>query len=318
MKYMVMECGTSYAVVLDEEGQFRNVVNRGYQVGQTVTQVFPLPELQKPEKSGSRTLIRTLTSLAACLALVITAFFHFQSVPFASVYLSINPEVRIDIDRHDTVVGLAGVNEDGANLIAEYDFQRKHLDLVMDELVDLAIEMGYLHEGGTITLMLDGNNEWIVTHGDQLSHHLQDYMTQKLSVTIEVGAKGSESDYGAVYHDIAIPVYGESDYGESNYDDDDQDDGASGYDDDDRDDGASGYDDDDRDDGITDYDSDSDVDSSGYDSDQDDDDRDDSASAYDDDDRNDGITDYDSDNDDDSSGYDSDQDDDGDDDDDDD
>ncbi len=37
MKYIVMECHFSYAVLLDEEGKFVKAANRNYRVGQTVT-----------------------------------------------------------------------------------------------------------------------------------------------------------------------------------------------------------------------------------------------------------------------------------------
>ena len=36
MKYLVMECHTGYAVLLDEEGRFCRAANPGYEVGQTV------------------------------------------------------------------------------------------------------------------------------------------------------------------------------------------------------------------------------------------------------------------------------------------
>ena len=38
MEYLVMECGLSYAVVLDQEGRFIKVPNLGYEVGQTLDQ----------------------------------------------------------------------------------------------------------------------------------------------------------------------------------------------------------------------------------------------------------------------------------------
>lgn len=47
MEYLVMECGLSYAVVLDSEGRFLKVPNLGYEVGQTLNSVVlqdaPLP-----------------------------------------------------------------------------------------------------------------------------------------------------------------------------------------------------------------------------------------------------------------------------------
>ena len=42
MKYMVMECHLSYAVVLDENGSFLKVANMRYEVGQTVENVVEM------------------------------------------------------------------------------------------------------------------------------------------------------------------------------------------------------------------------------------------------------------------------------------
>ena len=39
-----MECGLSYAVVLDEAGRFLKAANLGYQVGQTLDHVLLLEE----------------------------------------------------------------------------------------------------------------------------------------------------------------------------------------------------------------------------------------------------------------------------------
>ena len=65
MKYLVVECGLSYAVVLDEEGRFLKVANLHYQVGQTVTDVIEmrLPDASREAPSqihyGSRSRCRS-------------------------------------------------------------------------------------------------------------------------------------------------------------------------------------------------------------------------------------------------------------------
>ena len=40
MKYMVVECHLSYAVVLGEDGCFRKVANMRYEPGQMVTEIL--------------------------------------------------------------------------------------------------------------------------------------------------------------------------------------------------------------------------------------------------------------------------------------
>ena len=110
-----------------------------------------------------------------------------NQVTYASVYMHINPEIRIDVNRKDLVVGLDGVNTDGRNLIDGYSYQEKNLNLVMEELIARAIEMDFLHEGGKITLTLDSkSNQWIVEHDVSLSSGLQEHLNEKLSVSIDV------------------------------------------------------------------------------------------------------------------------------------
>ena len=257
MNYLVMECRQAYAVVLGDDGAFRKVANMRYEVGQTVTDVIPLnlPEVSEQPKTNHKRWISSFAAMAACLALVITSIFFTGQMPYASVYMTINPEVRIDVSRSDVVVGVEGMNADGAELLEGYDHKKKDLDTVMDELVDRAIDMGYLHEGGKITLSLDGDEEWIVSHETHLNQHLNDHLTDKITVTIDIEQKQPEQPAPtAPTGTIVIPV-GPDNYGDSDYDDPDSDytssgGGDSGY-------GQSDYENTDdgepEDDGQTDY-----------------------------------------------------------------
>ena len=159
MKYIVMECHKSYAILLDEEGRFCTAANLRYQTGQTVTEIVEMKEVPAAAGKGQgRKWAAALATVAACLALAVFSVFQFDQLPYASVYMTINPQVRIDVNRHDVVVGLEGLNEDGEMLIDGYEYQKKELDPVVDELVDRAIEMGYLSSGASITLELDAED----------------------------------------------------------------------------------------------------------------------------------------------------------------
>lgn len=211
MKYLVMECHLSYAVVLDEEGRFLKVANQHYEVGQTISEIMEMeiPELgNSSSKKFAWKWAYTLTALAACFILFIPNLLT-NTATFASVYMKINPEVRIDINEKDIVVGIEGVNQDGQDLIVSYHYKNKHLDLVMDELVDKAIEMGYLSSGGAITISLDAqDSEWVVIKSEDINQHLKEHLSEKLSVTIEVQN----------YKQTTIPVNpSESEYGTSDY-----------------------------------------------------------------------------------------------------
>lgn len=286
MRYMVVECHLSYAVVLSEDGRFLKVANLHYEIGQVVSHVVEMRQPERQPESGRRVPVRWITSMAAaaaCLTLVAVAALRVGSLPYGTVYMEINPDVRIDVDRKDRVVGLEGMNRDGEALVEDYSYRRKDLELVVDELVDRAIGMDYLHEGGEITLSFDGDDsQWVESRSEALPEQLAEYLDQKLTVTITVknntgvtaylpkpaaqappetqDPSGGQTSPGAQIPpetppaEIAAPAAQEdTDYDDrgGDWDDDDQgDDGLTDYDDrgDDWDDSDQG------DDGLTDYD----------------------------------------------------------------
>ncbi len=223
MKYLVMECHAAYAVVLGDDGRFLKVANMRYEVGQTVTEVVEmvLPQTKAaPVKQITRRWMPALASMAACLVLMFGGLF-MNYMPYASVYMAINPEVRIVVSRTDRVLEVTGVNADGLALLEGYEPGSEDLDLVMDELVDRAIDMGYLHEGGKITLTLDANDKWVTSHEAALNDHLKAHLEDKISVTIDIvpqkPAQNQPTQSTSDGQGVVIPVEPESDYGASDY-----------------------------------------------------------------------------------------------------
>lgn len=71
--------------------------------------------------------------------------------------MQINPDVQMSVNRFDRVVGLEGLNEDGKELIKGYRAYGKGMQTVSDELADRTVELGYLSDGGQITLMVESD-----------------------------------------------------------------------------------------------------------------------------------------------------------------
>ena len=93
MEYLVMECGLSYAVVMDAEGRFLKVPNLGYTVGQRLDEVLLLPERPAVKMSLSKQIIRW-GAMAACLCLLMLGGWFWQS-PIGTVRIKINPDVQL-------------------------------------------------------------------------------------------------------------------------------------------------------------------------------------------------------------------------------
>ena len=197
MKYIVLERHPGYVVVLDEEGRFLKAVDRQYQVGQQLDAILPM----RPPRRRGRAVLFPALAAAACLVLLALSAVRMAQMPYASVYMTINPQVRIDVNRRDTVLTVEGTNPDGEALTEGYEGRGKALEQVMDELTDRAVEMGWLHPGGQITLTLDAEDgDWVATHSDSLPAHLNEYLDETLQVTIRVdgGETGGQ--------EAAIPV----------------------------------------------------------------------------------------------------------------
>ncbi len=198
MKYIVIECHPAYAIVSDENGRFIRVANFHYKVGDTVSNVVEMnmPADASPKK---RKFGWIYAVAAACLILAMLPAFILPNVMYASVYMKINPEVRIDVNRKDIVVGLSGVNDDGIVLINGYSFKNKDVDTVVDELVIRAIDMEYLKDGGTVAISLDGDDdEWVNNTGGKIDQKLCDKLSDKMSVNVEV--KNKKNDQSVKHH----------------------------------------------------------------------------------------------------------------------
>ena len=245
MKYLVMECHPGYAVLLDQQGRFVKAANFGYAVGQTVQD----PVLMKTPSRAKARLVRWvgagMLAAAACLALAFgLGYYQNYLAPYSSIYLSINPSVQLDLNRQGTVVALYGVNADGKALLQGYQGKGKDKLTVTDELIDRAIEMGFLAEGGQVQFSIDTPDEALFQeYGVQLRTEVQQHTQDRMTVTVQI-------------------VSGAGQY----LDDDDDDDGPGGVGDDDDDDdndapGAAGPDaDDDANDDADDIDDGDDAD----------------------------------------------------------
>lgn len=190
MSYLVMECGLSYAVVLDEAGRFLKAANLGYQVGQTLDHVLLLEEKKQPTL---RQRMVPLAAAAACLCLMLLVSVEFFFLPVGSVRMQINPEVRMEVNRVNQVIGLEGLNQDGNDLIDGYGYRWKSVEEVSDDMADRAMEMGFLTDGGSIGLTAESDNDdWNANTVHAILAELENHLGSK--VELVDGALPEEED----------------------------------------------------------------------------------------------------------------------------
>ena len=200
MSYLVMETHPAYAVLLDEEGRFLKAANLRYQVGDTVQDIVEL----QPPKAKSPALWKPLSGvagLAACLCLVFFGYYQPNYTAYGTLRIQINPDVEMTVSRTDRVLGLDGLNEDGEALIAGYAYQGKDRETAAGELVERAIDMGYLSDGETVSITVtSADADWQAREEQETREDLEERYGQ--TIVIQIGPLEEEPPAT----EIVIPV----------------------------------------------------------------------------------------------------------------
>lgn len=186
MKYLVMECHTGYAVLLDEKGRFVKAANFQYETGQTVEDPVIMKDPVLTRRKMTRVVMR-MAAAAACLFLLFGSYYRNFMLSDTAIYLTINPSVCIELNRRGDVVRLSGANEDGVKLLENYKRSSNDRLVVMDELINRAMEMGYLSTGGLVTIDIDAPDEVrFQKYNAELQEQLAGYLGKQLTVDIQI------------------------------------------------------------------------------------------------------------------------------------
>ena len=194
MRYIVMERHPGYVVLLDEEGRFVKAADFSYTIGETIVD----PVLMREERASTphfRWKPAVVSLMAACVLLVVGFFGYDYYVNnqtlYSSIYLRINPEVRMDLNRRGNVIHLEGTNADGKALLEGYEGYGKDKLTVSDALIDRAIEMGYLSAGGQIAFSIDAPQEALFQeYGAQLRSEVEEHLKGQEGMTVVIIAYG--------------------------------------------------------------------------------------------------------------------------------
>ena len=195
-----MEVHPAYAVVLDEEGRFLKAANLRYQVGDTVRDIV---ELRRPKEKRPALWkpLSGVAGLAACLCIVFFGYCQPNFVPYGALRIQINPDVELTLSRTDRVLELEGLNEDGQVLIEGYDYGGKDREDVTEELVERAIDLGYLSGGETVSITVtSADADWQTREEQAAREDLEERYGE--TIVIQIGP----TDEKPPVTEVVIPV----------------------------------------------------------------------------------------------------------------
>ena len=192
MIYLVLEVYPSIAIIVDEEGRFFKAANLGYEVGEKIVD----PVIMRPVKKSNPLQLRKpvigalIGSAAAILVFFGLRLFTqsgFDTVVHATIYMTINPAVRMDINAEDQVIELTGTNQDGRALIRNYDARRKDKLEVTEDLLNRAQSFGFLSEDGEVVILLDTeDDEAFQKYGLEFRGALNHYVVEHPDLSIRI------------------------------------------------------------------------------------------------------------------------------------
>ena len=235
MKYIVMECHPGYAVLMDEEGRFVKAANFSYEVGQTVESPMlmqtPIEKRRKPRGNAV-----TGGLLAACLMVVCIGFYTQFVQAYAEVYISVNPSVRMNLNRRGDVLSMEGMNRDGRMLLEDYKLESRDRLEVAESLIERVIDRGYMKPGSRVIVeVYTPSAELTEQYEAEFAACMGEYVTERVEESkveiVESDGKRPEEWHGASGQP---PFWDDDDDEDDDEDDDDDDDDPDDDDDDDK------------------------------------------------------------------------------------
>ena len=208
MKYLVMETHPAYAVVLDEEGRFLKAANLQYRVGDTVQHIVELRQA-RPRAPALWKPLSGLAAAAACLCLVFFGYYQPNYTAYGTLRIQINPDVEMTVSRTDRVLDLEGLNADGEDLIEGYDYRGKDRETAAGELVERAIDMGYLSDGDTISITVHSDDaDWQAQEEAQVQAQLEERYGATIVIQLGDGAADQSQSAAAPEEpaEVVVPV----------------------------------------------------------------------------------------------------------------
>ena len=207
MRYIVMENHFSYSIVMDDRGRFLRVANMGYEIGEVVDDIVTFTPPQKtqrteaapqPQKKGpvpKRKIIIMSVVAVGLVAVFLSLFFLFSGdKKYASIYLSTDAEIKMDVTEEGAGINLFGLNENGKRVIDGYDIKDKKMDAAANALMDIALEKGMLKDGGRIVVSIEVKaDQWYADTAEALYESLSAHLNGKVKVTILTKRYGGEA-----------------------------------------------------------------------------------------------------------------------------
>lgn len=216
MKGIVIDVKHKDAVILSDDGLFKKIKNKNYEIGQTLQLTESMESTSKPIlqgwktaakpilqgwktgskpilggwKAGSR-LVTGAASIAAVMVIgTIGAFAYYTPTDYVS--MDVNPSIEYSVNMFDRILDTKAVNEDGEEILSSLNLKNKNIEEALRETLDQLISEGYLEDDEDSGVVIATSNDELVKAeklAKELEQDVRTYLVTKEGVAAKVEAK---------------------------------------------------------------------------------------------------------------------------------
>lgn len=176
MRGIIMETKNGRAVLLTKGGEFVDVKNKGYSVG---------------DKVNITSSTGRLCAMAASLVIVCAGIGSYF-VPAGYVSIDINPSLMMTLNMYNRVIDVTSFNDDARALLSKTDIKGKSAEESVEMLINSSEEIGYINDNNrdVILEVVPGirkpNMDGIKHRNIEITNEIADRETLRISQNIGV------------------------------------------------------------------------------------------------------------------------------------
>lgn len=171
MKALIIEINDDISTVLNDEGEFTDVpLQDGWQCGMEVDyEPVKIEKENGGENFGGKVktfsfkrIIAIAAAVAACLGLAVGIQLFYSNLNTVTTYVevSINPAVRISMNRNGKIIDVNGINNDGMELVSKLSSTGR-LSEELSQIINQAVDDGYFAGGNKQVSIIVADNDTV-------------------------------------------------------------------------------------------------------------------------------------------------------------
>lgn len=124
------------------------------------TYTLPIEEIKVTKKKTNPSIFRYVAMAASLAFMIFAGNNYYQNMLIGSLFLDVNPSIRLDVQRNDKVKDVVALNDDGSLIMEDIKVKNMDVSEAVISILSAYEEAGYIISGEEVILLtsqLDGD-----------------------------------------------------------------------------------------------------------------------------------------------------------------